>query len=103
MSDNGTRHRLRPIDHEKDQTPLSVDEVQESGDLLAKELRRLILAALDESVAIGQVGAFNSSWRAANIRGLQRQSQRAVDAWQRVNAASAEILDLERRMTRSVR
>lgn len=96
MTDS-SRKRLRAIAPE-DSNPLSVDDVQTTGNELVTELNKLVLAALNESVNIGHARAFQRPLRPADIRAIRYQSGRAFHAWAKVEAVTSELLDLERRM-----
>lgn len=93
------RKSLRAIETERDLTPMTVDEVLETGTEIAKELRLLILAALEDSTGIGARRGFKQPWTPSDLRAIRRQAQQSSDAWLKVAAAATEILDLEVRMT----
>lgn len=94
-----TRNRLRVIDHSHERI-LTVDEVQNRGNEIVTEITRLILAALNESVTISRARAFKRPLTAADIRAIRHQSRQAIAAWQKVDSACSEVLDLERQMGR---
>ncbi|GGF38941.1 hypothetical protein [Williamsia phyllosphaerae] len=79
-------------------TPLTVDEVQQNGNVLAKKIRRDILSALFHSSNVGAAGAFNEKYTPYNIRAIRNEARQAIDAWQEVEAAATELLDQAKRM-----
>lgn len=91
------RKHLRALDLTAEPT-LTVADVQERGNEIVTEITQLVLKALDRSSGIGSAGAFKRPVRAATLRAIRSQARRASEAWQDVDAACSEVLDLERQM-----
>lgn len=91
------RKHLRALDLTAEPA-LTVADVQERGNEIVTEITQLVLKALDRSNGIGSAGAFKRPVTPTTLRRIRSQASRAAEAWQKVDAACAEVLDLERRM-----
>lgn len=74
--------------------PLTIDELQKSGNAIAKELRRGAFKAMQRSM---NDAYFERTYTVRDIRRMQQQAQEAAEAWQKVGAIAAELLDQVRR------
>ena len=70
--------------------PLSIDDLQKVGNALVTDLRRDAIRAIRVS-ADGMY--LDPPYTVANLRSMQRQAQNAAEAWQKVGAIAAELLD----------
>lgn len=81
--------RIRAVPDETPE-PLTIDELQKSGNAIVTELRKQAFQAVRLSMNDMYI---ERSYTVAKLRLMQRQAQEAADAWQRVGATAAELLD----------
>ncbi len=70
--------------------PLTIDELQKSGNAMAKELRRGAFMAMQRSMNDTYL---ERTYTVRDVRRMQQQAQEAAEAWQQVGAMAAELLD----------
>lgn len=70
--------------------PMTFDEVQESGNKLAKELRPALIRATQTGMV---ERTFKDRWNVQDVRNIRHQARLAVSQWQEVDAIATEILD----------
>lgn len=81
--------RIRAVPSETPE-PLSIDDLQKTGNALATELRKEAVQAIRVSANGIYLGR---SYTPSDLRQMQRQAQEAADAWQQVGSIAAELLD----------
>ncbi|WP_037161021.1 hypothetical protein [Rhodococcoides fascians] len=70
--------------------PLSVDEMQASGNKIAKQLRGVAILAAQAGMS---ERIFKDRWTVNDVRSLRQQARLAALRWNEADALATEILD----------
>ena len=89
MIENLSAKRIRAVPNEAPE-PLSIDDLQKVGNAIVTDLRREAVRAIGVS-ANGMY--LNPPYTVANLRQMQRQAEEAAEAWQKVGAIAADLLE----------